>query len=81
MEELPLRPIADPSCGTGIKQAIAAFSLSTLLGASAAVGLLVPTRMTCRGASRSAELRRADVRRELALREKTLESEGSTPSR
>jgi hypothetical protein len=81
MDELPLRPIAEPPSGTGIKQAIAVFSLSALLGASGSVGLVFKTRTACRGASRAAELRRAEARAELASRQKMLESEGSTPSR
>jgi hypothetical protein len=64
MEELPLRPV---------KQAIVTFSLSALLGAGATAGLVLNTRLlTARGASRSAQLRRLDARRECVSLERTL---------
>jgi len=79
MDELPLRPTPDAPWGKGIAQAVATFSLSTLLGACTLV--VLASRTVVRGASRSAQLRRIEVRRELASLERTFESAGSTPTR
>jgi hypothetical protein len=89
MDELPLQPTPDAPCGKGIAQAVATFSLGTLLGACTMVGSsgLLASRTVacccgpCCGATRSAQLRRIEARRELASLERTFESGGSTPTR
>jgi hypothetical protein len=81
MDELPLRPLLDePPCGPGIRQALATFSLSALLAAGTV--LTLPAKMSCKGASRSAQLKRAAVRAQLLAAERACaESPGSMPSR
>jgi hypothetical protein len=73
-DPIPLAPLSEEEA-SGIKQALATFSLSALLGAGALVALMPMTRV--QGASRSAQLRRIEAKREL------MEAEGqdSTPSR
>ena len=92
---IPLAPLAEQEA-SGIKQALATFSLSSLLGAGALV-FLEPTTHTC-GASRSAQLRRPEFMVQLEEAEDSTEvprtsalasppkspscgSPGSTPSR
>ncbi len=81
MEELPLRPlIEEPPCGPGIKQALATFSMSAVLGAGALVFLL-PATHTC-GASRSARLKRVEAAQALEAAERACDANpGSTPSK
>jgi hypothetical protein len=76
---LPLAPL--PEDGPAIKQALARFSLSALLGAGALLVLMPATAV--QGASRARRLRRIEASQECAdaatrCRE---ESGGSTPSR
>jgi hypothetical protein len=83
MESLPLNPLlAREEEASGIKQAVATFSLSALLGAAALVASVQP--MKTKGASRGARLRVEKARAEMRAAESSecaAPSPGSTPSR
>jgi len=82
MEKLPLEPLPEAESG-GIGQAIATYALSAVASAGLLI-LCLPMTHTC-GASRSAQLRRAQARQEALDASRTSPEEppsaDSTPSR